>query len=543
MPETLRQRIGRLIAGKPAPAPAAAPQRRAYAAARPSRNSSGFGGTTTSADAELATSLARLRNGSRQMVRDAAYARRARTVVVNNVIGSGVGLQANVRATRGDLRGNVNDAIERAWLEWMAADSCHTGGVLHFHDLERAAMGQVFEAGECFVRMHYRAFGQSRVPLALELVEAERVPDNLVEPGAASATGEVRMGIEVDVFGRPQFVWIRERHPGDVRGRISGTERYERVPASDVFHLRIVTRWPQTRGEPWMHAVVRKLDDMNELTSAELQAVRASAYYFGTITTPEGPAPDATGVANDTDAESKPVMDIEPLTITQMAEGEQFQFHAPNRPNANLDAFLRHMVREFAAGSELSYESLSRDYSQSNYSSSRLALLDDRDNWKALQQWWIRSFREPLHRVWLRQAVLARAIPQITPEAYASDMERYGSVRFKPRGWSWIDPTKEVEAYKEAIRGGLTTLTDVIAQTADGRDIEDVVETRKRELELLAEHDLEVDTTFEAPAAAAAPAAPAATRPGAPSAADDNDDDVEGSNNTSSGRVVPLAKR
>jgi lambda family phage portal protein len=543
VPETLRQRIGRLIAGKPAPAPAAAPQRRAYAAARPSRNSSGFGGTTTSADAELATSLARLRNGSRQMVRDAAYARRARTVVVNNVIGSGVGLQANVRATRGDLRGNVNDAIERAWLEWMAADSCHTGGVLHFHDLERAAMGQVFEAGECFVRMHYRAFGQSRVPLALELVEAERVPDNLVEPGAASATGEVRMGIEVDVFGRPQFVWIRERHPGDVRGRISGTERYERVPASDVFHLRIVTRWPQTRGEPWMHAVVRKLDDMNELTSAELQAVRASAYYFGTITTPEGPAPDATGVANDTDAESKPVMDIEPLTITQMAEGEQFQFHAPNRPNANLDAFLRHMVREFAAGSELSYESLSRDYSQSNYSSSRLALLDDRDNWKALQQWWIRSFREPLHRVWLRQAVLARAIPQITPEAYASDMERYGSVRFKPRGWSWIDPTKEVEAYKEAIRGGLTTLTDVIAQTADGRDIEDVVETRKRELELLAEHDLEVDTTFEAPAAAAAPAAPAATRPGAPSAADDNDDDVEGSNNTSSGRVVPLAKR
>ena len=43
-----------------------------------------------------------------------------------------------------------------------------------------------------------------------------------------------------------------------------------------------------------------------------------------------------------------------------------------------------------AAGCGPSYESLSRDYSQSNYSSSRLSLLDDRDLWRVLQQWWLR---------------------------------------------------------------------------------------------------------------------------------------------------------
>lgn len=507
MAESLRVRLAKWISGTPPQAPRSN-GRRMYAAARPGRNSSGFGGATTSADAELSVSLSRLRAASRQMVRDSAFAKRARQIVVNNVVGSGVGMQAQVKGTRRELLTNVNDSIEAAWCEWAMADSCHTGGAMHFHDLERAAMGQVFEAGEVFVRLHFQRFGNSQVPLALELVEAERVPDSIVEPGALSADGEVRMGVEVDRFGRPIAYWVRERHPGDVRARVGSSERYERVPADQMFHLRIVNRWPQTRGEPWMHAVVRKVDDMNELTGAELQAVRASSYYFGTVTTPEGPAP-GNGVANATDGDNKPVLDIEPLTIQQLAEGEEFQFHAPNRPNPSLDAFLRHMVREFAAGAEISYESLSRDYSQSNYSSSRLALLDDRDNWKTLQQWWVRSFRRPLHRLWLRQAVLARAVAQVPVEAYANDPERYSAVLFKPRGWSWIDPTKEVTAYKEAIKAGLTTLTDVIAQTADGRDIEDVIETRKRELQLLDEADIDVDTTVEemqAPAPTPAPA-------------------------------------
>jgi lambda family phage portal protein len=168
----------------------------------------------------------------------------------------------------------------------------------------------------------------------------------------------------------------------------------------------------------------------------------------------------------------------------------------------------------------VSYESLSRDYSQSNYSSSRLALLDDRDLWRMLQQWWIRNFRLPLHSAWLQQAVLGRAIDAIQPTQYASDASKFEAVLFKPRGWSWIDPTKEVEAYKEAIKAGLTTLTDVIAQTADGRDIEDVVDTRKRELDLLKAADVAVDTDVAAEMEAKKP--PPAPKPPGP-----DDDEAE----------------
>jgi hypothetical protein len=52
-------------------------------------------------------------------------------------------------------------------------------------------------------------------------------------------------------------------------------------------------------------------------------------------------------------------------------------FVNPNRPNSTLDPFMRFLLREIAAGVGVSYESLSRDYSQSNYfKSSRL--IDDR---------------------------------------------------------------------------------------------------------------------------------------------------------------------
>ena len=184
---------------------------------------------------------------------------------------------------------------------------------------------------------------------------------------------------------------------------------------------------------------------------------------------------------------------------------------------------MRMMLREVAAGVGCSYESLSRDYSQSNYSSSRLALMDDRDLWRVLQGWFIRNVRAPIHRLWLRQAVLAGAIPAIPLGEYAVNPEKFEAVCFKPRGWSWIDPTKEVEAYEQAIRNGFTTVSAVIAQTADGRDLEDVLKERKQELTMMEEMGLKFDTD-PSTVAAVQPANGAQPGADAPNGAEDQTD-------------------
>jgi lambda family phage portal protein len=462
--------------------------KRMYQSARVNRLTVGWATMDTSADSELSLSLRQLRSRSRALVRDASYAKRAKQIVQNNVIGPGMGLQAQVMTSRAVLNERVNTGIERAWLEWCRAENCHTGGVLHFADLEAALVGQWFEAGECFVRRHYRAFGKSAVPLALEMIEAERLPDETPQ-GNIAAGKTIRMCVEVDAFYRPTAYWIRSLHPGDLRVTVTESQKWDRIPADSIWHLKVTSRWPQTRGEPPMHTIVRKLNDMDAYSEAEIIAARGAASYMAFVETESPNSP----IAEEQDGGGKGVT-IEPGIVAHLAPGEKINFVTPNRPTAAIDPFMRLMLREVAAGIGVSYESLSRDYAQSNYSSSRLAVLDDRDLWRVLQQWFIRSIREPLHREWLRQAVLAGAIPEISPEEYMQNPMKFEAVKFKPRGWSWIDPASEVESFVKAIRCGLTTTTDVIAQTANGDDIEDMLERRARELELMHSKGLEFDT-------------------------------------------------
>jgi lambda family phage portal protein len=483
---------------------------RMYAGAKQSRLTAGWSQTNSSADSELVSSLTTLRSRSRALVRDAAFAKRAKVIVQNNVVGSGIGMQAQVRTSRGDLSKRVNDAIESTWNTWARADNCHTGGIMHFADLERAALGQVFEAGEVLIRKHYGRFGNSSVPLALELIEAERLADEYHVPGPTAEGAAVRMGVETDKFHRPIAYWLRDGHPGEGRWVDGTSQRLERVPAEQIIHLRIVDRWPQTRGEPWMHAALRKLNDLDGYSEAEIIAARAAASYMGFIESPEE-------YGHETENGGREVT-LEPGIVERLSTGEKFTGFAPNRPNSGADPFLRYMLREIAAGIGVSYESLSRDYSQSNYSSSRLALIDDRDLWRMLQLWFIRSLREPLHREWMQMAVLSRATGVIGIEEYSNDPTKFEAVRFKPRGWSWIDPTKEVEAYKQAVRCGFTTVSDVIALTGAGRDIEDVLDERRTELDLMEEQELTFDTDPQAD-----PAPGAATAPPAPEPEPEND--------------------
>jgi lambda family phage portal protein len=228
---------------------------------------------------------------------------------------------------------------------------------------------------------------------------------------------------------------------------------------------------------------------MDGLGEAEIVASRAAACYMGFIK-----MPNAEVKYGDKQPDGSTMSELSPALIERLNPGEDFVFAAPNRPNAQLDPFMRLMLREVAAGVGSSYESLSRDYSQSNYSSSRLALLDDRDLWRMLQRWFIRSFREPLYNEWLTLAVMAGAIEDLDVLTYGNAPERFQAVRFKPRGWNWVDPTKEVQAYKDAVRCGFTTVSRVIEQTGNGDDLEDILTEREEELAWMKEKKLIFDT-------------------------------------------------
>lgn len=497
--------IQRIFGGKKKPAPSAG--QRMFAAARADRLTAGWRSATTSADAESVQSLVVLRNRARQLCRDNAHAKRARAVVVNNVIGQGIGLQAAITNNRKRRMDEYNAPIEEAWREWCRAEHCHIGGSLHFADLERLVMGEVFEAGDCFIRIHRS--GRGAVPLSLEVIEAERLAEEWEAP---SHNGNlVRQGVEVDAYHRPIAYWLHEFHPGDPRRQLVNN-RLIRVPAEDIIHLRVLDRWPQVRGVPWMHAAMSRLNQLGEFQEAAVVAARTGAEKVMVLEESEsGGLAEALGAdsggetsTNDgtlTWNSSKGQVDILPAG-TRVADWN------PTYPNENFDPFVRSALRDIAAAFGVSYEALSRDYSQSNYSSSRLSLLDDRDLWRTLQQWWIRNFRERLHRTWLEAAVLSRAVSAVPVSSYVAQKAAFESATWKPRGWSWVDPTKEVNAYKEAVRCGFTTVSNVIAMTGGGVDLEDVLTERERELEAMESAGLKFDTDPVAVPEGGQPAAP-----------------------------------
>lgn len=455
-----------------------------YAAAEYSRLTSDWAPSSSSSDAEIVTSQRVLRNRSRQLIRDNEYAKNLQRVIVTNVIGTGVGMQSVIKNSWDNLHVQYNDKVQEAWHDWWKdAEQVHTAGLMNGPDIERYLMGNIFESGEGLTRFVQQPFGRSKIPLALELVESDRLMDQWTQrtlPGGAV----VRMGVEMDQWHRPTGYWLWPVHPGDWQFATFSPSAFIRVPAAELCHLYVIDRWPQSRGVPWMAAAMRRLNDMGGYEHAEIVAARGAAAIMGFVTSPEPPSPD--------DIENgKRVDDMEPGQIRHLLPGESFTGFNPARANAAIEPFLRIMLRAACASIGVSYEAGSRDVSNTNYSSIRAAELQDRDLYRVIQHWYIGRFRMRLHREWMTAAVLAGVLKI---DDFFSNEQKYLKAYFKPRGWSWIDPVKEVGAYVTAVRSGFMTVTDVIEQTAGGKDAHVMFNHRRAELDEMAELDLVFDT-------------------------------------------------
>jgi lambda family phage portal protein len=429
-----------------------------------SRLTSDWVTSNTSADAEIDVSLVRLRNRSRQLVRDNPYARQAIRAIGANVVGRGIRLQARVPMQRGGgrLDENLNRQIESAWQRWCRADTCHVAGRLSFAEILRLAICSVAESGEVFLRIVPESMGRGRVPLSLEVIESDYC-DEGKSLGPLPDGSEWRMGVRVNRWQRPISYAFRTRHPGDMVNGV-GYETRE-VPASEVIHLFVTDRPGQTRGVPWMSSAAKRLHHLQGYEEAEVVRARASSSLMGFITSPEGE------LQGDEVYDDERVSNFEPGVIKYLAPGESVSVPQLDAPDGQFEPFMRGMLRAVAAAVSCSYETISRDFSQSNYSSSRLSLLEDREMWRMLQDWLIEHVCQPVFERWL---IAAQATGELTLPGFDLMPERYEAVKWFPRGWEWVDPQKEVAAYKDAVRCGFKTQAEVVA--AGGGDLEDLLQ-------------------------------------------------------------------
>jgi lambda family phage portal protein len=261
---------------------------RAYAAAQNNRLTSDWISQATSADSEIRGSIRMLRNRARQLVRDSDFAKAALRAVKNNVVGTGIKMQAQVRMQRGGrLAEEVNANIEEEFKRWGSAKRCHVGGKLSWYDIQRLCVTSMLESGEVFVRIVRQSFGNSKVPMALELIESDLLDDdyNAIEKNG----NEIRMGVEIDKWGRPVAYHFFDYHPGDYQFSYAqkAVKRRIRIPAEDVIHLYLIDRPGQTRGVSAFATAIMRLRNLSGYEESEIVAARASSSMMAFVRTPD----------------------------------------------------------------------------------------------------------------------------------------------------------------------------------------------------------------------------------------------------------------
>jgi len=459
-------------------------QRRNYAGAATSRLTSDWVSQGTSADSEVKNSLRILRNRARSLVRDSDFAKSALRAVKNNVIGQGIKHQAQVRMVRGGrLDERLNSLIEYEWKKWGKAKNCHAGGTLSWSDIQRLCLNSMIESGEVFVRFVYQEFGDSKVPFGLEILEADFLDDDYT--GLESNGNRVRMGVEINEWGRPVAYHFLTYHPGDYQfsyGNIAQKRRI-RVPAEEIIHLYAAERPGQTRGVTAFASAIMRLNNLKGYEEAEIIAARASSAMMGFVRTPDQE------LFEDGTYDDQSVLDFAPGSIRRLAPGEEMQFFSPSRPDDAFTPFVAQMLRAVAAGVGCSYTQVSSDFSQSNYSSSRLELLETRAHYRTLQQYMIETLCQRVYEKWMDMAVMSGALRL---PGFDMDPDRYYESKWIAPAAQFVDPQKEAEAYKSLVRSGIMTLSQVIS--LHGGDFEEVMRQRQHELAMLDELGIVTDT-------------------------------------------------
>ena len=460
----------------------AAPRRgrRAYEGAMVSRLTADWVTSSTSADAEIDGSLVRLRNRSRQLIRDNGYAQQALRCIVSNVIGTGVRMQAQAPTQQGgQVNTAISDAIEREWAAWCHADTCHAAGQLSLQEIARLAWRAIAESGEVFIRLVPQVMGAGTVELALEILEAD-LCDETHSVGPDANGIEWRMGVQVNRWGRPTAYRFRLRHPGDVSGAVGYATTD--VPANEVIHLRRIERPGQTRSVPWFAAAIKSLHHLAGYQEAEVVRARAASSLMGFITSPEGE------LIGDDVEEGERVSNFEPGTFKYLAPGESVSVPQLDAPDGQFEPFLRAMLRSVSASTGCSFEQVSNDYSQSNYSSNRMSRQDSIEMWKGEQQYAIEHFYRPIFQRWMDAAVKAGALQL---PGYDSMRNEYQDVRWYPRAWGFLDPQVEIDSYKAAVRAGFMTQAQVVAE--QGGDLAELMRDLAAERQMAQELGLTLD--------------------------------------------------
>jgi hypothetical protein len=402
---------------------------RAFEAAKLSRRTDNWAADSRGPNSDMRLSLQRIIARHQDLVDSDPWASKAISVVVSNWVGDGIiGRPVGPGSSR---------RYQEGWREWSESLDCDWDGLGNLYAKQALVARTVAVRGSCLIRRRYNPelLNRGLPPLQLQVLEPDWL-DLTKDDGA-----RIKFGKQYYDDGRLEGYWIRRNHPGesDWRNARLGSDF---VPASEICHVYDLRRPGQATGVPFGVSALLKLRDISDRDAAQLLKDKLAACFMAFLEDSEGDPSLATDGSALLDT-------LEPGAIEILPPGKRVTFAQPPSAGDFVSVQKYHLL-SVAQAYEITYESLTGDLSQVNFSSGRMGWVEMR---RAVARWrWaiiIPQFLQPLAG-WYRDAVALGGLGR-------------GSARFEwtpPVTWL-VDPARELPAYIDAIKAGVMSLSEL----------------------------------------------------------------------------------
>ncbi len=454
------------------------------------------------ANSAVGASIGKIRDLSRDFVRNNAHARGALRTIGNHVVGWGI--VANATPS--------NKQVDDRWRQWAGTTACDADGRRNLPGLQKLIIRGVAESGEMLVRRRWRRPSDGLpIPLQLQVLEPDHLDTNktqLLEQGR----GRIVNGIEYDPIGTRVAYWLFPEHPGSTLipgGSFLSASR--RVPAAEILHVFEADRAGQNRAISWFAPILLPAKDLDEYCDAQVMKQKIAACLAIVTSDVDGTGtPLGTSAAGDTST-SPETDQLQPGGILNLAPGRAVTVVDPPTVG-DYEAFTSTEHRKIAKGLGLSYEDYTGDYSKVNFSSARMSRIEHYEN---VHDWrWQLLVPQFCDRVfeWAMTALQLQGTLETLPTA-----------EWTAPPMPMIEPDKEGLAYQRLMRNGLMSLAEALRERGDDPQavlseiatMNAVLDTLGVKLDSDPRHMTQAGQQQGTPSAPAAPAAPAKDNPDA----------------------------
>lgn len=399
-----------------------------FEAAKETRRTSGWWASNSGPNSDLRQAWYWLVKRHQDLADNDAYASRAIGVIVNNWIGDGI-----MSTPQGGTR-----RYNLAWKRWCDSPESDFYGIHDWYGNQAVGARTTAVRGAVLIRKRvnpelFDRYGM--VPLQVQMLEPDWLDFNK-DNGI-----DILFGQQFDSTGRLQGYWIRDRHPGEMILGAGIKVQSTFVPKEEISLHFDSRRAGQRMGLPFGTAAILTLRDMGDIRAAQQMKDKIAACFFGVVTDMDGEQdPTKTGIAFDT---------IEPGAVEHLPPGRDFRAFSPPS-SGDFVSTHREYAHAVAAAYEITYESMTGDLSNVNYSSFRGG--------------WLEFSRRIAY---LRGKV---SVPGMLAPVCRWHDELAGMVGLLKGPLEWthtpprremIDPTREIPALISAVRAGIMSLSEV----------------------------------------------------------------------------------